>query len=209
MTSYESLRNAYKPNEPIFMVDIENLFPARSRPWIDKEIREMIAQNKIKRYSNGVYYIPQKTLLGDSQLSSQKVIQRKYLQSKTEVFGYLSGVSLLNYVGLTNQVPNIISIVSNNEASRGRKVLVGSQPVYLEKPYTFIDKNNYRILQFLDIIKQIDPDSLDTEQENNLEKYIKESNLTLQKISEYCKFYPDYVSKKILGGKILEKLAPQ
>ena len=101
MIAYEEIYKNFSFDEPILIEDIERLFPNKSRPWIDKAIRILVEEKKIKRYSTGVYYIPRKTVLGDSTLSVNKVIEKKYLSNKKEIYGFVTGVSLLNYLGLT------------------------------------------------------------------------------------------------------------
>lgn len=203
MLIYEVFAENFSCDEPIFIEDIERLFPDRSRPWIDKAIRTLVNQKKIKRYATGIYYIPRKTLFGDSILSADKVIEKKYLSNDDDVYGYVAGVTLLNSIGLTTQVSNSISIVTNNESSRGRKTTVGTQNVYLIKAPTKITKNNYAVLQLLEAIKLIDLNDLDEIENNNLIHFITSNAITLKDISEYCNYFPDFVSKKILGGNLI------
>lgn len=204
MSVYETIMNTFSQDEPILIEDIEMLFPNRSRPWIDKTIKTLVDENKIKRYSTGIYYIPRKTMFGDSVLSTNKVITKKYLSNNEEVYGYVTGVSLLNLLGLTTQVPNSISIVTNNEASRGRKITIGKQNLYLIKAPTRITKQNYAVLQLLEAIKLVDLNDLDEIENNNLISYITENSISLKDISKYCNYFPDFVSKKILGGNLIE-----
>ena len=206
MNMFEELASKFKADEPILVEDIERLYPDRSRPWIDKAIRTMIDNKQIKRFSTGVYYIPRKTVLGDSVLNPRKVIVKKYIQDSQEVYGYLGGASLLNSIGLTTQVPNVITVISNNESTRGRKIEIGNQSVYLCKPPTKITKSNFKILQFCELIRLIDFEALDSIEIKNLENYIDENNISLSAISKYCSAFPDSVSRKILGGPLIEKL---
>ncbi len=63
------------------------------------------------------YYIPkQGGLLGKSYLDPFLVIMRKYVRSKSETFGYVTGISFVNQLGLTTQMPAIIEIVTNKES---------------------------------------------------------------------------------------------
>ncbi|MGN0535519.1 MAG: DUF6088 family protein [Eubacterium sp.] len=206
MNMFDELASKFKADEPILVEDIERLYPDRSRPWIDKAIRTMIDNKQIKRFSTGVYYIPRKTILGDSVLNPRKVIVKKYIQDSQEVYGYLGGASLLNSFGLTTQVPNVITVISNNESTRGRKIEIGNQSVYLCKPPTTITKSNFKTLQFCELIRLIDFDTLDSIEIKNLENYIDENNISLSGISKYCSAFPDSVSRKILGGPLIEKL---
>lgn len=206
---YNVIKEKFDYDEPIFVSDIEAVFPERSRPWIDKTIKTLLDKNQFKRFSTGVYYIPRKTLFGDSLLNPQKVVVKKYIENGSEIYGYISGTALLNILGLTTQVPNIITVVSNNESSRGRMITLGNQSVYVMKSTAKITKENCSTLQFLEVIKTIDLNSLDEIEFYNLEKYIDDNNITLEKISKYCSFFPDYVSKRVLGGCLIGKLTQQ
>ncbi len=207
MNIFNELSAKFNTDEPILIEDIEKMYPQRSRPWIDKAIKTLVDSKQLKRFSTGVYYIPRKTVLGDSVLNPRKVIAKKYIQNSQDIYGYLGGTSLLNSFGLTTQVPNVITVISNNESTRGRKVEVGNQSVYLCKPPTKITKSNFKTLQFCELIRLIDLDKLDSIEIKNLENYIKENNISLSSISKYCSVFPDSVSRKILGGPLIEKLA--
>lgn len=209
VTAYNRIKEIFGYDEPILASDIEAMFPERSRPWIDKTIKTMVDENQIKRFSTGVYYIPRKTLFGDSLLNPQKVIAKKYIKNGIETYGYVSGIALLNLLGLTTQVPNMITVVTNNESSRGRKVAVGNQSVYVIKSSTEITKENCATLQLLEAFKLADLNDLDEIEKYNLEKYIDDNNITLTMVSKYCSFFPDYVSKRVLGGSLIGKLAQQ
>lgn len=207
MNIFNELSEKFNTDEPILIEDIEKMYPQRSRPWIDKAIKTLVDGKQLKRFSTGVYYIPRKTVLGDSVLNPRKVIAKKYIQNSQDIYGYLGGTSLLNSFGLTTQVSNVITVISNNESTRGRKVEVGSQSVYLCKPPTKITKSNFKTLQFCELIRLIDLDKLDSIEIKNLENYIEENDISLSSISKYCSAFPDSVSRKILGGPLIEKLA--
>ncbi len=209
LTSFYKIKDSFDCDEPIFTSDIEAMFPERSRPWIDKTIKLMIEEKLLRRFSSGVYYIPRKTLFGDSLLNPQKVISKKYIRDNNEIYGYFSGTALLNSLGLTTQVPNTPTIVSNKESSRGRRVSIGNQSVYVIKSDALITKENCAVLQFLEAIRLIDLSDLDKTRRDNLEKYIYDNNISLKAVSKYSSFFPDYVAAKLLGGNLIEKLTRQ
>lgn len=206
MNIYEDLKKSFNPDEPIFIDDIEKMYPDKSRPWIDKAIKLMVDKNQISRFSTGIYYIPRQTILGPSFLNPQKVIAKKYLKDEDQTVGFFGGLSLLNMFGLTTQVPNTITVITNNESTRGRRIKLGKQDIYLSRPTVEISDSNYILLQFLEMIKLINFDQLDEIELNNIKKYISENGITLKDVSKYCTSYPDSVSKKILGGPLLESL---
>lgn len=207
MTTSDKILNQFNPDEPILVEDMIKMFPNRSRQWVDKVLKTMVDSQKIKRFSTGVYYIPRKTIFGDSILDSDKVVSKKYIASKDKVFGYVSGMALLNSLGLTTQVPNVITVTTNNESSRGRKVRIGKQEVYLIKSPTEVTSENCAVLQLLEAVKLVDLNALDETENKNLESYIKANNITLKDVSKYCLYFPDAVSKKILGGDLIGKFA--
>lgn len=209
VTAYNRIKENFGYDEPILASDIEAMFPERSRPWIDKAIKTMVDENQIKRFSTGVYYIPRKTLFGESLLNPQKVVVKKYIKNATETYGYVSGTALLNSLGLTTQVPNMVTVVTNHESSRGRKVAVGNQSVYVIKSNAEITRENCAALQLLEAFKLTDLNDLDEIEKYNLEKYIDDNNITLTMVGKYCSFFPDYVSKRVLGGSFIGKLAQQ
>lgn len=209
MTTNEMIAGRFKTDEPILVEDIIRLFPNRSRQWVDKALKTMVDTKTLKRFANGVYYIPRKTLFGDSLLDSDRVVTKKYIESKGEVYGYVSGTALLNSLGLTTQVPNMITIVTNNEKSRGRKVRIGKQEAYLIKSPTEITKDNCAVLKLLEAVKLTDLNDLDDTENKNLENYIRKNKITLADVSKYCVFFPDVVSRKILGGKLIGILTQQ
>ena len=209
MTTNEMIAGRFKTDEPILVDDIIKMFPNRSRQWVDKALKTMVDSKTLKRYTTGVYYIPRKTLFGDSLLDADRVVAKKYIENNGEVYGYVSGTALLNSLGLTTQLPNMISIVTNNESSRGRKVKIGKQEVYLIKSPTKITKENRTVLQLLEAVKLVDLNNLDKTENKNLEDYIIKNKIKLNDVSKYCVFFPDVVSKKILGGKLIGILAQQ
>lgn len=113
----------YGVNQPIFLSELIEK-AGLSRPRVNQLIREHIEGGQLARFSDGVYYIPSKTLLGDSNLDVRKVIDKKYLAQDGRVFGIYSGLTLLNSFGLTTQVASIYEIVTNRESTRVRETSI-------------------------------------------------------------------------------------
>lgn len=122
----------YGYNEPIFLNDLK--IEELSENAVRQSVKRLVANGFLERYDNGIYYIPkQGGLLGKSYLDPFLVIMRKYVRSKSETFGYVTGISFVNQLGLTTQMPAIIEIVTNKEATNGRTITVGSQKVRIKK----------------------------------------------------------------------------
>ena len=175
MTLYEALLEQYGYNEPILTSEIQ--FNNYSKPWVYKELNRLCDNNQVVRFEKGVYYIPKQTPLGPSALNPSKVLEKKYIKSDDDTFGYYSGCYLMNIMGISNQVPNVIEVYSNNESSKMRDVKVGTQNVRLRKSRVNITKDNAAVLMFLELMNAVDVDALDTEKTEIIEKYIADSKI--------------------------------
>lgn len=196
----------YVKNEPIFIEDIIQQNPTRSRQWIDHELNNMVVNKQLKRYMTGVYFISSGTKLDHIRYQADHIIKKKYIERNGKVFGYYSGDTLLRKLKIPNDHSDVITIITNKEKSRGRKVTVGDREVYLIKPPTEITNTNYRMLTFLEAVRLIDFSNQERWIINNLEDYIHQYQITLSQAQKYCVYFPDAVSKKILGNCLIQAL---
>ena len=74
----EILKNKYSENEPISIQDIRVALPEYTRGRIYQIINELEERGQIKRFDQGIYYIPKKTIFGDSVLDPRKIINKIY-----------------------------------------------------------------------------------------------------------------------------------
>ena len=126
------LMENYGYNEPIFLNDLT--IQGLSENAVRQAVKRLVANGFLERYDNGIYYIPKRDgLLGKSYLDLSLVIMRKYIQSKSEIYGYVTGESFANQLGLTTQMPAVIEVVTNREATNGRTITVGSERVRIKK----------------------------------------------------------------------------
>lgn len=120
-------------------------------------MQALCEERKIIRYEKGVYYIPTKTVFGDSILNPRKVIEKKYIKDGDKIIGYYSGITFQNQLKLTTQMPNVIEVYTNNETAKIRDVFVGKQKVILRKARTTINNDNVAVLSFLELMNDITP----------------------------------------------------
>lgn len=201
MTLYDSLLKEYGYNEPILINEIQ--FQGYSRPWINKEINRLCDKNKLVRFEKGIYYIPKQTLLGNSILNPNKVIEKKYIRSNKDIFGYYSGYYLLNQLGITEQMPNIIEIYTNNESSKARDVRVGSQTVRLRRARTDVTSENAAVLTFLELMNIIDTDCFDEEKRQVVTEYILKNKISRRDITRYAPAYPDRAMRAMIESEVI------
>ena len=205
MTLYETLLEQYGYNEPILTNEIQ--FNNYSKPWIYKELNRLCDNNQVIRFEKGIYYIPKQTPFGASVLNPGKVIEKKYIKSRNETFGYYSGYYLLNLLGISNQVPNVIEVYSNNESSKMRDVKVGVQNVRVRRSRVNITKENAAVLTFLELMNIIDVNSLDAEKQRIIIEFIAESNVSRQDITRYSPAYPDRAMRAMIESEIIYSVA--
>lgn len=129
----ERLKNEYGLNIPIFTSDILALFSNYSRPRIFQFIKKAINDELLLQFEKGVYYIPTKTRYGNSIISLEQVIQKKYIENKDDVYGIYSGLNMqLNFL-LTEQVPTTIEVITNKETTWVREIMIHGRKVILHK----------------------------------------------------------------------------
>lgn len=206
MKAIEMILRKFKPDEPILVEDILKMFPDRSRQWVDNTLSNMIASKQIIRYSTGVYYIPNSTGRGSSNLNPYKVIEKKYITDGDSVYGYYGGKYLIRKLGPSQLFPEVITVITNREKSRGRMIRVGDKEVYLIKSPTGVTKENQTTLQLLEVIRLIDINTFSGTIKEHLINYILNNRITITDVRQSCDFFPDVVSKRILTGYVYDFL---
>ena len=145
----------------------------------------MVQPGDIIRFDTGVYYLPKASrILKKSYLDPMKVIIRKYIKNAGETYGYFSGATFANQIGLTTQMPTVLEIVTSRESTKGRIVTVGSQKVRLKRPSIEITSENAGLLQLLDIVSQANLYSEYPEQKMGeiLKRYVRNQRYTRESL---------------------------
>ena len=111
------LMDNYGYNEPIFLNDIS--IDGVSQNAVRQSVKRLTASGFLERYDNGIYYIPkQGGVLGKSYLDPSMVVMYKYVQNKSERFGYVTGLSFANQLGLTTQMSAVSSVLTGATAKK-------------------------------------------------------------------------------------------
>ena len=206
MTLFGFLLQQYGTNEPILSAEIT--FQSYSRPWIYKQLNQLCEEGKLIRYEKGIYYIPTQTPFGKSLLNPRKVIERKYISQGGDTVGYYSGVTFQNQLRLTTQMPNVIEIYTNNEATRVRDIYVGKQKVLLRKARTKITAANADVLSLLELMNDLKPDTLDEEKKAIIIGFIADRNITRKDITTYAPVFPDKAMRTLIESEVIYSVAP-
>ena len=200
MILIDYLLKKYGTNKPILTEELS--IPEISYANLRKQLSRYNSQGILEKYSQGVYYIPKETILGRSTLSIDDVINRKYITNDNDIYGFYSGLSFYNKLGISTQVPYVYEIVTNKEKSRVRETTLKNQNIILRKPYVKINKNNYLENQFLDFINNANSNDL-SDNIDVLKEYIKDNNLNKNVILDLITYYPSKTSKKLIESRLL------
>ncbi len=174
----EFLKSKFGPGKPIFTEDAESL--GLSAGNLRQQFKKLVDAGELSRFEPGVYFLP------DCNheyypISSNMVAEYKYITNGDEIYGYYSGYTFANQLGLCLQVPYKEEIVTNNTTAIAREVKVGEIPFYIRRAKVEVTKDNRNVLQLLDLLKDV-------------EEY-----------TDYCceEEAPDIIRKHILRNKIL------
>jgi len=196
-------------NKPIYVKDmVEKLgvSPTYARTLLSKWEKE----KKIRRYSRGIYYFPEKSkLFGESPFDSQQMVLDKYLGNEMSPIGYYTDFTLANMVGITTQVPAKTMIATNTEkAGRRREIKIGNNKIIISSPRKKVTKENVNILSLLDLISIANKYSeLDTDETiKAVQKYAVSIKASWKQISSNIDAYPDKVSKELIRMRIYDVL---
>lgn len=186
----------YPEDEPIFIEDIkmhiiQKCEDETKQEKVLKNINVILNRLKnegiIKAEYKGVYYKPIITMFGEMGLDKKKLMQLKYLEDREgNIKGYIVGAKLFNKLGLTTLVPNVTDIVTNE--CKYHKQYDKKLRAYITKPKIEITNENYRYLQFIDILVNKDNINIEAQNENEiLYSIIEECDLKFEKIIKYAR----------------------
>lgn len=185
----------YPKDEPIFIEDIKKYVIEKSedneKEAISKNINVILNRLKnegiIRAEYKGIYYKPIMSMFGEVPLDTNKLRRLKYLEDRDgNVKGYIIGAKLFNYLGLSTLVPNVTDVVTNE--CKYHKQYDERLRTYITKPKIKITNENYKYLQFIDILENKDNIYVEAENENDiLYEIIQEYKLDFEKIMKYIR----------------------
>jgi hypothetical protein len=204
----EQLKAQFNNNEPIFTSEILELFNGYTRAYVFRLINKAKSENQLLQYNNGVYFIPDKSILGLSTITADDVARKKYISGSSEIYGVYSGLKLQNDFALTTQMPNTLEIVTNNETMRCRCVDIDGRKFILRKSRCQINKDNFAAYAILQLFTEIDTcQEFDDIAINRIKSYAKDNNVSAKKIIELANFFPAKTTKNLLCSGVLNEIA--
>lgn len=129
----------------IFMYDD---IPSDNKMGIAIELSRLYKKGIIKKVSKGKYYKAKVTPFGEIAPNSEEKIKSFFNASND----YIAGLSSLNQLGLTTQVPNVITIASNQSP---RKISLQNTIIKVIPKRANGSKEDVELLQLLDALNSI------------------------------------------------------
>ena len=187
----------YGYNEPIFLNDLS--IDGLSENAVRQSVKRLVASGFLERYDSGIYFIPKRGgLLGKSYLDPSIVIMRKYVENKSNRFGYITGLSFA-----------VIEVVTNREAPNGRTIMVGNQKVRVKKSAIPVSEENVELLQLLDSIGQAEKytELPIKETVDILIAYMRSKKFTKEQLSEVASAITGATAKKMIEWGMIYEFA--
>ena len=204
----ERLKNKFGVNQPIFTNEILEVMKDYSRPRVFQLIKKAEQDESIVKFDKGIYYIPTKTRYGNSLISVEQVIKKKYISDNDEVFGIYGGLQMQQNFLITLQVPNTIEVVTNKETMWVRETKLKNRNIILRKsriPITKENANAYTILELfsnIDIKKYLD----DTSIQREVIHFIKEKEIKLKDLYPLTGAFPSKTTRNIMESGIINEI---
>lgn len=201
----ERLKEKFNTNEPIFTNEILEVFSEYSRAYVFRLIKKAVENGEIINFDTGIYFIPTKSIIGNSTITVEDIIKKKYISYKDNVYGIYSGLNLQNLFSITTQMPNTIEIVSNNETTRCRKITIDGRTIILRKSRCNINSTNAKTYTILQLISESDePLNLVNRAKESIAKYMIDNNISNADLINLSRFFPAQTAKKLIYSGVFE-----
>lgn len=165
-----------------------NLSEKDAAAAVSVALKRIMDGNKIpelRLYQKGIYYKTKITPFGEIGINQEQLITDKYILPH---IGYETGLTIINRLGLTTQIPKERMIATNlaKDCVRTDKKL----GVTIKPPKTPINAQNKKYLQLLDTLELIDRTPIDEEEPYKIiANYIQNENLQYGKLLAYADSY--------------------
>ncbi|MDR1134874.1 MAG: DUF6088 family protein [Clostridiales Family XIII bacterium] len=165
----------------------------KAKPITNVTLKRLTDSGLIERYQKGVYYRAKQTAFGKAHPSEELLEVQLLTRRGDEVIGYETGFSFMNRMGLTTLVPKKREIATNAYRKN-----IDNRFIIVRKPVVTVNADNFRYLQFLDIIRDLAEAHVDAENPKALlHAFAERSELNMIKTMTYARRH--YPQKTLLN----------
>ena len=187
--------DAKEYGKPILLTDVvrdfidKNEDIKRARNTISAYLNRLVRNGELKKFDDGVFYKSKKNAFGETPIDYTDLIKSIYFYDAENEnrIGYRIGATVLANVGISNNLENIIEIVTNN-FNRRKIMETSNQNIRLKKPVLEVNNNNFMYLQLLDTVKEINRYHLTNERVGEkLVDYMDKNGIEVDKLFKFAK----------------------
>ncbi|WP_295036706.1 DUF6088 family protein [uncultured Fibrobacter sp.] len=203
----EFLKSKFGPGKPIFTENAEPL--GLSAGNLRQQFKKLVDAGELSRFEPGVYFLPDPNH-EYYPISSNMVAEYKYITDGDEIYGYYSGYTFANQLGLCLQVPYKEEIVTNNTTAIAREVKVGKIPFYIRRAKVAVTKENRNVLQLLDLLKDVEEYTdycCEDEAPDIIRRHILRNKILRADVDKYIENFPLKTYKYIYDLRLYDVLA--
>ncbi|SOE57411.1 hypothetical protein SAMN05720781_1262 [Fibrobacter sp. UWT3] len=203
----EFLKSKFGPGKPIFTEDAEPL--GLSAGNLRQQFKKLVDAGELSRFEPGVYFLPDPNH-EYYPISSNMVAEYKYITDGNEIYGYYSGYTFANQLGLCLQVPYKEEIVTNNTTAIAREVKVGKIPFFIRRAKVAVTKENRNVLQLLDLLKDVEEYTdycCEEEAPDIIRRHILRNKILRADVDKYIENFPLKTYKYIYDLRLYDVLA--
>jgi DNA-binding Lrp family transcriptional regulator len=201
------LKSKFGPGKPIFTEDAESL--GLSAGNLRQQFKKLVDAGELSRFEPGVYFLPDPNH-EYYPISSNMVAEYKYITNGDEIYGYYSGYTFANQLGLCPQVPYKEEIVTNNTTAIAREVKVGKIPFYIRRAKVAVTKENHNVLQLLDLLKDVEEYTdycCEEEAPDIIRRHIMRNKILRADVDKYIENFPLKTYKYIYDLRLYDVFA--
>lgn len=160
------------------------------------KLKRMADKGEIARIQKGLYCQVKQTVFGKVTPSIDQLMKKTLTEQNDTKIGYESGAFLMNKLGLTTLIPRDMEITTNIYRTK----LPKGCNIKLKKPVLTVADNNWKFLQFIDIVMDLPNVHINAERpELILARYAKLQQLDgLELIFIARRYYPTKVILPII-----------
>ena len=105
----------------------------------------------------------------------------------------------------------ICEVTTNKATNDCREVTLANHKLIVRRPKTMVTEENYRILQFLDLMKDIDfySEIKGDAQKKRLVTYMTQFAIRFSDLEQYLRYYPDKIYKNMYQAGLLNGISTQ
>ena len=203
----EFLKSKFGPGKPMFTEDAEPL--GLSAGNLRQQFKKLVDAGELSRFEPGVYFLPDPNH-EYYPISSNMVAEYKYITDGDEIYGYYSGYTFANQLGLCLQVPYKEEIVTNNTTAIAREVKVGKIPFFIRRAKVAVTKENRNVLQLLDLLKDVEEYTdycCEDEAPDIIRRHILRNKILRADVDKYIENFPLKTYKYIYDLRLYDVLA--